>query len=176
MLYEIGQGKTIVTNVKSFIDRLPKNSGINAIYEPNFYNIYKMFRDLDDCSDYVIFYDELFSVLEGKNLNKDIFEFCTQFRKRRIHFYTTAQLWSKIPVDLRRLTRFQISTEIFNVPFLGFAILRNEVNDGYNIKWDNDSQDYICPRLQTNIRKCSKTIADAYDTHETIKSNCVISK
>lgn len=164
--------RKIVTNVKSYYERHKEY----CEYEPDFYKYYERFGNLDDCSGYILFYDELFSVLDNKTINKEIREFCTQFRKRKIHMFTTCQVWSSIPIELRKLTRFQITPRMFNVPILGFALLITEVNDGYGIKWDGDAQEYVCPRLQTNIKKCPLSTAKAYDTNETIKGYCSISR
>ena len=38
------------------------------------------------------------------------------------------------------------------------------------IKWDNDAQDFVAPRLQTNISKGLKAVIDRYDTFETINT------
>lgn len=37
------------------------------------------------------------------------------------------------------------------------------------MKWDNLENDYVAPIIRTTIKKCSKKIADSYDTFETIK-------
>ena len=38
------------------------------------------------------------------------------------------------------------------------------------MKWDNLQNEYIAPIIQTTIKKCSKEIADSYDTFEVIKT------
>lgn len=54
-------------------------------------------------------------------------------------------------------------------PFFNFAISINHINDGYNMKWDNLQNEYVSPIIKTTIKKCSKAIADSYDTYEVIK-------
>ena len=57
---------------------------------------------------------------------------------------------------------------MINIPFLDFAITINKVNDAYQMKWDNLQNEYVSPRIQTNIKKCSIKVANSYDTFETI--------
>lgn len=164
-LEKVGKNKIILSNVESYCKHHK-----NAIYMPNFGDIVDKLEQLEDCSEYVIFFDEIFSVLEtnGK-LNKRYRNFLTQFRKRRIHCFTTCQLWGDLPLNFRRLTRYEIDCHMFNLGF--FAILVNRINDGYNTKFDKDLQEYVSPRIKTNIKKCSKAIADGYDTYETIDNS-----
>lgn len=165
LLDTFAQGKTVITNVESYY----KSHKDQCIYETDFNVIYDMLRDKEDCSQIIVFYDEIFSLLTAGKLNKETRNFLTQFRKRHLHFFTTCQLWSELPIAFRKLTRYEVSCNMFNVPLLGFAVIICEFNDGYEIKWDSESQEYVCPRLKTKIKKCSKRIADSYDTFEAIK-------
>lgn len=55
-----------------------------------------------------------------------------------------------------------------NIPLLG-AFSINKIRDGYQMRWDNLENDYVAPIIKTTIKKCSKAIADSYDTFETIR-------
>ena len=156
----------IITNVRSFAER---NSEI-CIYMDNIFNIIdycKNFKENDE--QIMIFYDEIFTVLEKSgSLKKEILSFMSQMRKRKILFITTAQEWSEINITFRRYVRYQISCNMIATPFLKWAFVSNQINDGDLIKWDNDLQDFVAPTIQTNFSKGLKSVINAYDTYETI--------
>lgn len=155
----------IITNVKSF------NIFKDTIYMDNIMDIIKYctkFKDNDE--NVLIFFDEIFTVLEkGGSLAREVLSFISQLRKRGIIFVTTAQEWSEINITLRRYVRFQISCNMISLPFVKTALIVNQVNDGDKIRWDNDLQDFIAPIIQTNIAKGKLAIIESYDTYETIK-------
>lgn len=154
----------ILTNVKSF----------NA-FEDTLY-----FKTIDELIDkaieltksgkkIIIFFDEIFTILEKKTpMNKKILSFISQLRKRQIVLVTTAQEWSEINITFRRYVRFQISCNMFSLPFLHTAFIFNSINDGDLIYWDNDQQEFIAPRISANFSKGNLSIIKAYDTFETI--------
>ena len=158
---------TILTNIKSFA-----RSGNNMVYVPDINSI------IDYCVNFqeneekiIIFFDEIFTILNKNTpINKKILSFLSQLRKRHIIFITTAQEWSEINITFRRYVRFQIACNMISLPIFKTAIVINAVNDGDLIKWDNDSQDFVAPRLQTNISKGLKKVIDSYDTFETINT------
>lgn len=160
-------GKTVITNVKSYFDSHQDTS----IYETDFGRIYEMLRNLEDCSKFIIFYDEIFTLIEKGKLSKEMLSFISQMRKRHLYLYTTAQEWLEINVTFRRYVRFQIQCKMFNLKIFNFAISINEINDAYQMKWDNLENEYVCPRIKTTLKKCSKEIADSYDTFEVIKTS-----
>lgn len=129
-------------------------------------------NDFERCK-YLILFDEIFTIIQKNKNNyntlRKITSFLAQLRKRGIIFISTAQIWSEIPIEYRRLCRYQISCHMFNVPLVNRAFLFNDVNDGYNAKWDNDSQDFVAPRLSTNFMKGNTSIINAYDTYEVIE-------
>lgn len=155
----------IITNVKSF------NIFKDTIYMDNIMDIIKYctkFKDNDE--NVLIFFDEIFTVLEkGGSLAREVLSFISQLRKRGIIFVTTAQEWSEINITLRRYVRFQISCNMISLPFTKTALIINQVNDGDKIRWDNDLQDFVAPIIQTNIAKGKLSIIESYDTYETIK-------
>ena len=154
----------ILTNVKSF----------NA-FEDTLY-----FKTIDELIDkaieltknnkkIIIFFDEIFTILEKKTpMNKKILSFISQLRKRQIVLVTTAQEWSEINITFRRYVRYQISCNMFSLPFLHTAFIFNSINDGDLIYWDNDQQEFIAPRISANFSKGNLSIIKSYDTFETI--------
>lgn len=158
----------IITNVHSF-NEFDDTVYIDDILE--LINFIKLHHGVDG-KKYLIFFDEIFTVLmKGQSINTEILAFLAQLRKRGIIFVTTAQEWSEIPLTFRRFCRFQISCHMFSLAFLNKAFLLNKVNDGYNAKWDNDSQEFVAPTLQTNFSKGNLDIINMYDTFEVIKTS-----
>lgn len=115
---------------------------------------------------YIIFFDEIFTMLEKGKLDKKILGFLSQMRKRGLIFVTTAQEWLEINITFRRYVRYQIECTMKNI--FKTAISINKINDAYQMKWDNMENEYVCPIIKTTIKKCGKKIADSYDTYETI--------
>lgn len=161
---------TIITNIKSF------NCFADTIYEPNILNIIDLViadtdNNFDNRCKYLIVFDEIFTVLmrNAKNMKylTPITNFLAQLRKRGVIFITTAQVWNEIPIEFRRLCRFQVNCRMINF-IQCFTI--NEICDGYNCKWDNDAQDFVAPIIQTNIAKALQDIIYCYDTFETIQT------
>lgn len=125
----------------------------------------------DQAPNIVIFFDEIFTILEKQTrINKDILSFLSQLRKRKIVFVTTAQEWLEINVTFRRYVRFQIDCNMVSFPILHTAFLVNAVNDGEQLKWSNEDNEYIAPRISTNIAKGNLSIIESYDTFETIQT------
>lgn len=157
----------ILTNVKSF-----------DIFSDTIY-----FQDINEIIDYctqfkendenvIIFFDEIFTILEkNTRINKKILSFLSQLRKRKIIFVTTAQEWSEINITFRRYVRFQISCNMFSMPIFKTAFVYNIINDGDQIRWDNDTQDFIAPRISANFSKGNESIIRSYDTYETIQTS-----
>jgi len=160
-----GKHQKVITNVYSYY---LNNKGF-CIYEDNFYNIIKGFKNGLYNKDYIIFYDEIFTLLEKGKLDRSILSFISQLRKRGIFLVTTAQEWLEINVTFRRYVRYQIDCKLWNLPLFNCAFSINEINDGYAMTWDNIQNEYVAPRLKTTIKKCSKKLADSYDTFEVIK-------
>lgn len=120
----------------------------------------------------IIFYDEIFTLLEKhKNINKEILSFLSQLRKRQIVLITTAQEWLEINITFRRYIRYQVDCNMISLPLSKRAILINAINDGDLIKWDNEINEYVAPRVKTKIFKGNTRVIESYDTFETIKTN-----
>lgn len=146
-------------------------------YDNGFESLMKIKNDLDSGlikipvdKQLVIIYDELFQeLMRGDKLSKEVLDFLSQMRKRKIIFLTSAQYWSEIPISFRRFVRYQIDCSFFNIPFLPFSILLKTFHDGDLIKWDNDSQDFVAPIIETSISKVRKNVFKSYDTFELIR-------
>ena len=163
-LIKRGERHKVITNVKSFAD----NNKDFCIYENDFYTIIEKFNNGTYTNDYIIFYDELFTLLEKGKLNRSILSFISQLRKRSIYFCTTVQEWLDINVTFRRYVRFQIDCSMWNLPLFNCALSINRIHDGYQMKWDNDENDYVAPIISTTVKKCGLNIANSYDTFEVI--------
>lgn len=157
----------IITNVYSF------NYFKDTIFVENIFDIIKLAEQMTaQGKKIMIFYDEIFTVLEKKvPMKKEILAFLSQLRKRKILFVTTAQEWSEINITFRRYVRYQVDCNMFPCPFTKTAFIFNSINDGDLIHWDNDLQDFVAPRISANFAKCSIDIINSYDTFETVKTS-----
>ena len=155
----------IITNVKSF------NYFKDTIYFSKIEDMIDfVIAHYDDEHKYIIFYDEIFTVLEKRTaMNKKILSFLSQLRKRQIILVTTAQEWSEINITFRRYVRYQISCNMFSV--FGHSFIYNSINDGDQIRWNNDTQDFEAPRVSANFSKGNKYVIDSYNTYETISTS-----
>lgn len=169
MNLKIQNDLTIITNVKSF------NCFSDTIYEPDILKIIDLVIKATDvigkrCK-YIIFFDEIFTVLmrsyKNQALQKPIISFLAQLRKRGVIFITTAQIWNEIPIEFRRLCRFTVRCSMINF-IRAFTI--NRVGDGYNCRWNDELQDFEAPILQTNVAKANLFVVQSYDTYETISA------
>lgn len=169
-----GQGKTY--SVVEFLHNnkdlpiycnLTSIKGIDYTYIANFNELLEL-RNKSDC---IIVYDEIFSALQkNSTINKDVLDFLSQMRKRRIICLTTAQEWAEIPLTWRRYCRYQIDCRLIRIPFIN-GILIKTFKDAENMKWSNDDMEHIAPILETTITHTQKWIANSYDTYEQIHNN-----
>ena len=168
-----GQGKTysvieflhnnkdlpIYANLKSI-------RGIEYTYIANFNELLSL-RDKTDC---IIVYDEIFSALQKNSvINKDVLDFLSQMRKRRIICLTTAQEWAEIPLTWRRYCRYQIDCRLIRLPLVRGVLIKT-FKDAENMKWDNDEQEHVAPLIEMTITHTQKWLADSYDTFEQISN------
>lgn len=148
----------IYSNVSSIKD-------VKYTYFSGFDELLKL-RDQSDC---IIFYDEIFTALtKTSRMTKEVLDFLSQMRKRRIIFITTAQEWLEINITLRRYCRFQVECGMRNI--LGLGIITKHCYDAEQLKWSNEENEYVAPLVETTIAKCNVKIANSYDTFEQIKS------
>lgn len=169
-----GQGKTysVVEFLHSNKDlpiycNLTSIKGIDYTYIANFEEL----LSLTNKTDCIIVYDEIFSALQkNSTINKEVLDFLSQMRKRRIICLTTAQEWAEIPLTWRRYCRYQIDCRLIRIPFIN-GILIKTFKDAENMKWSNDDMEHIAPILETTITHTQKWIANSYDTYEQIKND-----
>lgn len=184
-----GKGKTL-SSVRFLINYKSKYPNTRIITNVNSFNIYAdtiHYTNFNDIMTYcidnynkpttereniIIFYDEIFTLLEkAKSLDKTILSFLSQLRKRQIILITTAQEWLEINITFRRYIRYQIDCNMISLPLFKTAIVINCINDGDLITWDNNINEYVAPRVQTNIFKGNMSVVKAYDTFETITTH-----
>lgn len=158
----------IITNVYSYYDKNKEK----CIYETDIMKIIKMCEKEEFRNKYIIFFDEIFTLLEkGTRMNKEILAFLSQMRKRGIYFLTTAQEWLEINMTFRRYCRFQIECSMTNIPIFKKALCINRVYDATQMTWSNEDNEYVAPIIQTNIKKGNLDVINQYDTYETIDTS-----
>lgn len=151
------KNKKIYANISSLKD-------INYTYFNGFDELLNL-RSEHDC---IIFYDEIFTALtKSTKINKEVLDFLSQMRKRKIIFLTTAQEWLEIPMTLRRYCRYQIDCSMRTI-FIG--ILIKHMYDAEQMKWSQLDNEYVAPLISTTISKCNVVVANSYDTFEQIKT------
>lgn len=122
--------------------------------------------------DIVIFFDEIFTEISKllKNDNKkakDIMDFLSQMRKRRIILLTTCQEWRLLPLYFRLYVRYQVNCRTIKLPFIKGITVKNFI-DGDNIKWDELEQDFVGELIENTVEHTRLKIANLYDTYEQI--------
>lgn len=145
-------------------------------YFDDFQDIYSILSGLDNKTidtegrQVVIIFDEIFTLMtKSAKLNKEIQSFLCQLRKRKIIFLTTCQSWAELPLGFRRLCRFEIDCNIWNIPLLK-SILITIYKDAERMKWDEIEQDHVAPIVWTRIAMFNKRVADMFDTRQLIRS------
>ena len=139
--------------------------GVDYTYFTGFDKLLEL-RDKKEC---IIFYDEIFTALtKSSKMTKEVLDFLSQMRKRKIVFITTAQEWLEINITLRRYCRYQIECSILSL--FKSSILIKRMYDAEQLKWSNDDNEYIAPLIETTISKCNLSVANSYDTFEQIKT------
>ena len=122
-------------------------------------------RKEHDC---IIFFDEIFTeITKHQRIGKDVMDFLSQMRKRRIILLTTCQEWRLLPLDFRLYVRYQVNCSMKQLPIIN-AISIKKIIDGDNIKWSDEEQDFVGQLIETTIWHCEKEICNMYDTYEQI--------
>lgn len=132
-----------------------------------FTKINEIYKDTDTNVIYIV--DEL-SRKYKKNSPTDeqLFAFMNQSRKRNRIFIGITQEYLELPMWLRRPCRYMFTSKFIPLISKFFNIFACEVGDGYNLTFDKDMGEYICPTLQTNVYKRNEYISSMYDTFEPI--------
>lgn len=116
----------------------------------------------------IIVFDEIFSIInKSDKLEKEFMTFISQLRKNNILFLSTAQEWLEIPISLRRYCKHVIQCK--KILFLGkYPIFIEKIGSGYDMVYDKDTGEYICPIVATKIHKGNRKVANSYDTFQVI--------
>lgn len=161
-LYD-NRDKIIYANLKS-IDRnvIPYN------YIANLDDMLKLRSE----HDIIIFFDEIFTEISkllksDSKKAKDIMDFLSQMRKRRIILLTTCQEWRLLPLYFRLYVRYQVNCKTIKLPFIKGIVIKNFI-DGDNIKWDEIEQDFVGELVENTVEHTRLKIANLYDTYEQI--------
>lgn len=161
-LYD-NRDKVIYANLKS-IDRnvIPYN------YIANLDDMLKLRSE----HDIIIFFDEIFTEISkllksDSKKAKDIMDFLSQMRKRRIILLTTCQEWRLLPLYFRLYVRYQVNCKTIKLPLLKGIVIKNFI-DGDNIKWDEIEQDFVGELVENTVEHTRLKIANLYDTYEQI--------
>lgn len=125
-------------------------------------------------TDIVIVFDEIFTEISklvkiDSQTAKDIMDFLSQMRKRRIVLLTSCQEWRLLPLYFRLYCRYQINCRLVRIPFIGGILIKNII-DGDNIKWDEQEQDFVGELIENTISHTRLSVANSYDTYETISN------
>lgn len=168
----VQQGYFVITNVLSYSVFLGKKQ---CLYEPDILKIMMILEESNTINGkpVIIFFDEIFTVIEKSKMPRRILAFLSQMRKRGLIFITTCQEWLELNITLRRYVRYQINCNMWSLPFFKTAFIYNQINDATKMKWDNLENEYICPVIQTNFSKGLREVINSYDTFETIRTNLV---
>lgn len=123
-------------------------------------------------TDIVIVFDEIFTEISklvkiDSQTAKDIMDFLSQMRKRRIILLTSCQEWRLLPLYFRLYCRYQINCRLIRIPFFKGILIKNII-DGDNIKWDDEQQDFVGELVENTISHTRLSVANSYDTYETI--------
>jgi len=167
-----GRGKTY-SAIEFLLNNsdLPIYANISTIkgVEYTYFNGFDELLKLRDKTDCIIVYDEIFTALtKSSKMSREVLDFLSQMRKRRIIFITTAQEWLEINITLRRYCRYQIECSMRNL--FGLGILTKHMYDAEQLKWSNEDNEYVAPLIETTISKCNLNVANSYDTFEQIKT------
>ena len=170
-----GSGKTYA------LTKYLMNEGTNKTIYSNMTlkNIeYKPIHDLShllslrDEKNVFIVYDEILNLLNDKSIPRDIrdelYEFLTQQRKMKHILFTTTQEWLSIPIEFRRFVRVQVICKTRPLGRFG-GILRQEFCDAYEMKWSQEENEYLAPRISLKFSKYEKKIMQSYNTYERVK-------
>lgn len=171
-----GSNKTYYS-VQLALNQNPKKvnyikTNIHSLKMPNFKMVYfskvdEIYRDTDENVIYII--DEI-SRKWKKNSPCDtqFYAWLNQCRKRGRIAILITQEYLEIPMWIRRPCKFMLTST--PIPFLSniLCLYALTVGDGYNLVYDKDEGEYICPTIKTIIYKRNNYIASMYDTFEPI--------
>lgn len=115
----------------------------------------------------LIVFDEIFTLVEKGKLSKPLLNMLSQQRKHHNIFLTTAQEWLEINVTFRRYVRVRVKCRTIPLGRFG-GVLIQEFEDATQMKWSNDENEYVCPRISLKVSKYEKLIMQSYDTFQQV--------
>lgn len=147
-------------------------TNIHSLVIPGFQMRYfnkvdEIYRDTDENVIYII--DEISRKWKKNSLtDTQFYAWLNQCRKRGRIAILITQEYLEVPMWIRRPCKFMLTSN--PIPFLSnrFCIFALTVGDGYNLVYDKDEGEYICPTIKTILYKRNKYIASMYDTLEPI--------
>lgn len=132
-----------------------------------FSKVSEIYKDTDENVIYII--DEISRKWKKNSpADADFYAWLNQCRKRGRIAILITQEYLEVPMWIRRPCKFMLSSN--PIPFLTrfFCWYSLKVGDGYNLQYDKDEGEYICPTIKTIIYKRNRYIASMYDTLEPI--------
>lgn len=157
------QDRTKVNYIKTNIHSL-KIPGYEIRY---FTKINEIYFDTDINCIYII--DEVSRKWKKNSpCDTDFYAWLNQCRKRNRVCILITQEYKELPMWLRRPAKYMLNS--YSLPFLTkfFNIYALNVGDGYNLIYDKNESEYLCPNLKTILYKRNQFICDMYDTFEPI--------
>lgn len=105
---------------------------------------------------------------KNSQCDENFFGWLNQCRKRNRIAILITQEYKELPMWLRRPAKYMLNS--YSIPILTrlFCLFALNVGDGYNLVFDKDESEYICPTLKTIIYKRNRFISSMYDTFEPI--------
>lgn len=137
-------------------------------YEIRYFNtIDEIYNDTDTNVIYII--DEISRKYKKNSVcDTDFYAWLNQCRKRNRVCILITQEYKELPMWLRRPAKYMLNSYALPILTKLFNIFALNVGDGYNLTYDKDEGEYICPTLKTILYKRNKFICSMYDTFEPI--------
>lgn len=138
-------------------------------YEIRYFNkLSELYFNFDE---YVIVVaDELSKKFDrNSKTDKEFYAWLNQRRKRKGIFIGITQEYLELPMWLRRPVRYILTSKPIPILSKYFNIFALNVGDGYNLTYDKEIGEYICPTIKTIIYKRNERVASFYDTFEPIE-------
>lgn len=132
-----------------------------------FTKIEEIYKDTDENVIYII--DEISRKYKKQTpADKDFYAWLNQCRKRGRIAILITQEYLEVPMWIRRPCKFMLSSKAIPILTNLFCWYALTVGDGYNLQYDKDEGEYICPTIKTIVYKRNQYIANMYDTLEPI--------
>lgn len=132
-----------------------------------FTKIEEIYHDTDENVIYII--DEVSRKYKKSTpCDTQFYAWLNQCRKRSRVCILITQEYKELPMWLRRPAKYMLTSYAIPILTKFFNIFALNVGDGYNLTYDKDEGEYICPTLKTILYKRNRFICTMYDTFEPI--------